>query len=203
MLNKYRIIIVTVFCIFFSVTHSFSQNRTFALSISNNTTGLPVLGYPQLFYSQFHPGVDSKVSWQINKHEKNKILLDANLGFYYHQYVQFLMRIYPSISYNRNLSKSLSITAGLGAGIGLSFEGKAAFEKDEDGQYISKPFSGLRTQYLIGVSFGASYLINEESGLKLSFKLLSFMQGTYVNSYVPLLPLNVAQIGFTIPLKKQ
>jgi hypothetical protein len=170
--------------------------------LSNNTTGLPVIAYPDLFYSQFHPGVDITYGHQLNKSVKNKVYLNGTMGFYHHQFVQNLLRIYPTVSYERVLSDRALIQVGLGGGYGISFEGKNAFKLLEDGTYENKKFFGARSQYLMAVKFGFIYTLfkDNESKPKLTFQLKSFMQGTYVKSYVPLLPINSVNLGIRFPL---
>lgn len=178
-----------------------AQDRRWAVTLSNNTAGLPVMAYPNLFYSQFHPGLDAQMSWQLNKNEDNRIYLHANAGIYYHQFVQTLVRIYPTVAYERKLGR-FAANIGLGGGYGLSFEGKNAFVAQEDGSYTNKGFGGARSQFLIALEIGGRFAINAEQafGPQIIAKFASFMQGTYVNSYVPLMPINSFQLGFSMPL---
>lgn len=179
-----------------------SQDRRWAVSLSNNTAGLPVIAYPNLFYSQFHPGVDGQMSWQLNQNEDNRIYAHANLGVYYHQFVQTLVRVYPTIAYERKLGR-FAANIGLGGGYGLSFEGKNAFVLQEDGSYVNKGFGGARSQFLIALEIGGRFALQADNpfGPQIIIKLASFMQGTYVNSYVPLMPINSFQIGFSTTLR--
>ncbi len=194
---------IVAFFILFTSILSFGQSKHIGLTLSNNTTGLPILAYPELFYSQFHPGIDAFYSLQLNNSENNKILLKANLGFYYHQFVQSLLRIYPTVNYERELNQKLSLGVGLGGGYGLSFEGKNAFVFKEDGTYENKGFFGARSQFLIAFEIGAGYSLkaNNENSPILICQFKSFMQGNYVKSYVPLLPLNSINIGIRLPIK--
>jgi hypothetical protein len=181
-----------------------SQDRRWALTASNNITGMPVVSYHKIFYSQFHPGLDAQMSWQLNKSEVNRIYVHANAGFYYHQFVQTLVRLYPSINYERQLGR-FAANIGLGGGYGLSFEGKNAFILQADGTYANKSFAGARSQFLVTFEIGGRYALQADNpfGPQIIAKFASFMQGTYVNSYVPLLPLNSFQIGFSMPLTKE
>lgn len=186
-----------------SLASASTQSTFVGLTLSNNTTGLPVITYPDLFYTQFHPGLEATYSKQLNKNAKNRLYINGNFGFYYHQFVQSLVRIYPTVSYERSISKSFNLGVGLGAGYGLSFEGDNAFVQQEDGTYRNKAFGGARSQYILGLELGMTYSFRKDKiqspQLVVLFK--SFMQGTYVKNYVPLLPLNSLNIGIRIPLQ--
>ena len=202
-MKNIKVIFLSCFFIFATYDLVISQSKFISTTISNTTTGLPVIAYPDLFYTQFHPGIEATYGWQMNKSPKNKLYVNANLGYYHHQFVQSLVKIYPTVLYERKLSDRFNLNAGLGAGYGLSFEGKNAFALQDDGTYENKPFLGARSQYLIALELGVVYSISREKvntpQLILGFK--SYMQGTYVKSYVPLLPLNSLNIGIRFPLK--
>lgn len=204
-MKQINYLFILTFCVFMSFNECHSQDKFISLTLSNNTTGLPVLAYPDLFYSQFHPGIDITYSHQLKKSLKNKLYVAGNLGFYHHQFVQDLVRIFPTFTYERAFSEQFQVQAGLGAGYGLSFEGKNAFKLQDDGSYVNKGFNGARSQYLIALEFGVTYTILQKSILQpqLLVQFKSFMQGTYVKSYVPLLPLNSFNLGIRIPLKTQ
>jgi hypothetical protein len=179
-----------------------SQSKYIGVSLSNNTTGLPIIAYPDVFYTQFHPGLDVTYSQAVNKDAKNRLFVNGTLGYYHHQFVQDLVRIFPSFTYERLLSDRAFLQAGIGGGYGLSFEGKNAFKLLDDGTYERKGFYGARSQYLIALEFGFVYSLFKDSSSQpqLTFQLKSFMQGTYVKSYVPLLPLNSVNLGIRFPL---
>jgi hypothetical protein len=191
---------LTLFIISYTVQAQFNQ---FQISLSNNTTGLPVLTYPQLFYSQFHPGLELALIRQLNQSEKNMLLLGVHAEVYHHQFVQTLIKLYPSIAYERKLNSRINAGLGLGAGYGLSFEGNRAFVKQDNGSYKKKSFFGARSQFLFTLNIGGSYALKKDiTGPSLSFRFASYMQGPYVKSYVLLLPINAFQIGIQYPLNK-
>lgn len=195
-------VFLSFFIVLISLSLGHAQSRYLGISLSNNTTGYPVIAYPDLFYSNFHPGLDILYAWKINNGERDRLFVNANVGMYYHQFVQSLVRIYPMLTYERKVGSKLSLEGGLGAGLGVSFEGTNAFVLNDDGSYDNKPFFGARSQYLIGLHLGGSYPLqkNNPEGIRLSAQFRSFMQGTYVKSYVPLLPLNSFNLGIILPL---
>mgnify|MGYP001611447616 CR=1 FL=1 len=115
--------------------NSKSQNSRIGVSLSNNVTSFPVLGYQQLFYSQFHPGLDCYKSWKLNKNEKSIVEVQANAGFFYHRFIQAVIRIYPSISYSRKLGKRFYLGAGIGGGYAFAFVGNDVFILNSEGVY--------------------------------------------------------------------
>lgn len=181
----------------------FGQIDRMTFSLSNNTTGLPIITYPQLFYTQFHPGVEFSLEKKLNKREKNQFYFRAHTGIYYHQFVQTFLKLYPSVSYERKINSRINLGLGFGGGYGLSFEGDRAFVKQDNGTYKQKGFFGARSQFLAAFDFGGSFKLNKEgNGPKLTLRFATYMQGPFVKGYVLLLPLNAIQVGLAYPLNK-
>lgn len=194
-----------IFLIFIGVNslNVSAQNNSWSVALSNNVTALPVTGYPQVFYSQCHPGMEFSRNWKINKKEKNRFFLSANTGFYYHRFIQTTIWIYPSVNYEYAVGKRFSINAGLGFGYALSIEGSDVSELNSNGVYEQKSVMAGRSQYIAQLALGCSYALNKEKpdGVKLMLQLKNYLQGTYINSYVPLLPINAILIGVSMPVK--
>ncbi len=181
------------------------QSQRYGVSLSNNVTSFPVTGYTQLFYSQFHPGLDAFRSWKISKSEKNKIELKVNAGFYYHRFVQTAIRIYPSISLYKTLCKRFSLGAGVGGGYGMSFEGSEVFKLNSEGKYETKKKINGRSQFLINFEIGGQYNLKKDNlnSVRIFLALKTFIQGPFVSGYVPLLPVNSLFLGISIPVKSK
>jgi len=182
-----------------------SQNSRIGISLSNNVTSFPVLEYQQLFYSQFHPGLDCFKSWKLNKNEKSIVEVQANAGFFYHRFVQTVIRIYPSVSYSRKIGKRFYLGAGLGAGYAMAFVGNDVFKLNAEGVYEKKSSLKGRSQYIVNFEIKGSYNIkkDEPDGKKIFFAFKTFVQGTFVPGYVPVLPVNSLFVGISIPLKSK
>lgn len=180
----------------------YGQIDRWGVSVSNNVTSMPVTTYPQLFYSQFHPGMEFTAEEYLNKNEKNRLFLKGNLGFYYHRFIQTSVWIYPSVNYRRTLNNRLTLGTGLGFGYAVSFEDGDVFTLNDDGVYKKKSFLAGRSQFIGQFELGASYLVNKENpeGLRIHLSLKSYLQGTYVKNYVPLVPINSLQVGISLPL---
>lgn len=200
---KYQII--TLFIIVSIALNVSSQNSRVGVSLSNNVTSFPVLGYQQLFYSQFHPGIDCFKNWKLNKNEKSNVEVQANAGFFYHRFVQTVIRIYPSISYSRKLGKRFYLGAGIGGGYAFAFVGNDVFILNSEGVYEKKSSLKGRSQYIFNFELGGSYILKKDElqGKKLFFAFKTFLQGTFVPGYIPVLPVNSLFIGISIPLKSK
>lgn len=180
-----------------------SQQSEMGILFSNNITSFPVTTYPQLFYTQFHPGLDIFKSCKINKSEKNQLWCSGNLGGYYHRFIQTAIRIYPSVDYKKFFGNYFSLNVGIGAGYSLAFENMETFELQNDGTYKVKTMVA-RSQYLVALGFGCNYTLKKESpkGMKISLQFKTFIQGPFVSGYVPMLPVNAVMLGVNIPIKK-
>ncbi len=181
----------------------YSQETRQGLSISNNITSFPFTTYLQLFYSQFHPGIEVFRSWKLNKSEKNQVYWAVNAGGYYHRFVQTAVRIYPSIDYRRFFGSRFSANIGMGAGYSLAFENMETFELRDDGTYKKKTLVA-RSQYLVEIGLGFNYALKKEDteGLRLSLQFKTFIQGPFVSGYVPMLPVNSVMLGVSVPFHK-
>ena len=104
---------------------------------------MPVIEYPELFYTNFHPGIDVFHGWKLNQSMKNRLYVTANTSFYYHQFVQSLLKIYSNLHYEKMSEDKLSLEASIGAGLGIDFEGSNAFELNDNGQYEKNHSFGL------------------------------------------------------------
>lgn len=184
---------------------AFSQNNRWGLSVSNNVTALPITGMPRVFYTQCHPGIEGTRSWKMNNSEKHSWLVSANAGCYYHRFIQTLILLYPSLDYELKLNSRLAMNIGMGAGYGFSIEGSDVFKLNSDGVYEQKSVFAGRSQYVITAGLGAKYSLKKEQpdGLKITLQLQDYLQGTYINSYVPLLPINSFLVGLSLPIKSK
>lgn len=179
----------------------FAQKKIAGILLSNNVTSFPVTGYPKVFYSQFHPGIDLFGGWKINKKEKNQFWLMADAGGYYHRFVQTAIRLYSGVNYENVVNLRLNLFAGLGGGYLHSIETEATLKINDEGTYEVKNKITGRPQMLIAVDLGGSYALkkNNERSLRLQLHIRTYIQGTFVKGYVPFLPVNTFSIGISKP----
>jgi len=200
LLNK-----ILLFLLFIAPIYVFSQSSSISAMISNNVTSFPVTGYPQLFYSQFHPGIDVAKSWKINKSTKHQLWIDANVGVFYHRFVQTALKVYPSIDYKFLACERFRINIGLGLGYLHSFDGYEVFKLKEGSGYETEKVWIGRPQFLGTLNWGCDFKLKKDADNSplLVFQLRTNVQGPFVNNYVPILPVNSVLLGLTLPLKNK
>lgn len=171
--------------------------------VSNNITSMPVSGFPKVFYSQFHPGINVCREWKINKKEKEQIWLTANAGGFYHRFVQTAVRLYATVEYRYAFGNRFSAFFGLGGGYVHSFENSETLRMNDEGVYEVKPRISGRPQFMVQADLGGSCALikNNPASARIIMLLQTGVQGPFVNGYVPLLPVNSFSIGLTVPLK--
>ncbi|MFH0864758.1 MAG: hypothetical protein V1904_01085 [Bacteroidota bacterium] len=187
------------------VLKSFGQQQCTGLLLSNNVTSFPVSGYPKVFYSQFHPGIDYFREWKINKKEKNQFWLNADAGIYYHRFVQTAIRLYATVNYLNVINQRLNLLAGLGGGYLHSIENKATLKMNDEGVYEVKNKIIGRPQILIVIDLGGSYALkkNNPQSIRLQLHIRTYVQGVFVKGYVPFLPVNTFAVGVSKPLSQK
>ena len=192
------------FLIFIAPFGVFSQSISMSGMISNNVASFPVTSYPQLFYSQFHPGIDVAKCWKINKSAKHQLWAVANAGVFYHRFVQTGVKIYPSLDYKYLICDRVRLNIGLGVGYMHSFEGYEVFKLKDGGGYETQKVWVGRSQFIAALDWGCDYKLKKdaENSPLLVFQFRTNMQGPFVKSYVTILPVNSVLLGVTLPLIK-
>lgn len=178
---------------------SYSQNYQLGAGISNNVTAWPVIGYPKLFYSQFHPGIDIILEKKINKKEKNQFWAEADLGTYYHRFFQTAVKLNLNFHYRYFFSARAFSDIGLGAGYLHSFYQYEVFKLNSNGDYVQETGIKGRPQYIMGFCLGGGLgLINSDPDLwRLHIQFRSNVQGKFAGNFVPVVPNNTFILGIT------
>lgn len=182
------------------ITQVSAQEKKAGFIFSNNVTSFPLTGYPKLFYSQFHPGMEVFYAKKINKASKGKVFLNLHAAAFYHRFVQTSTRVMVHLNYERWFGR-IALETGLGGGSGIAFEGAQVFRLQDDGTYGRK--SRMRMQFIGMFAIGARYNLkkSDTAGKQIFFQFRTLLQGPFVSNYVPLLPVNSLLIGFSLPLK--
>jgi len=190
-------------CLIFVLSIARSQEPRFGVTISNNVTSFPVTGYPKVFYSQFHPGLDICREWKLNKKEKNQFWIIANAGGFYHRFIQTAIRLYCSVEYHYVFNSRFTAFTGLGGGYLHSFESGTTLKLNGDGKYEMQSRIIGRPQILGKFNIGCSYALKKDdaNSMKILLQMRTYVQGPFVKNYVPMLPLNSFAVGLSIPLK--
>lgn len=195
---RYLLVIASIG--FFGVVSA--QINSWGLKFSNCITGQPVVTYHQLFYTNFHPGIEGEVNFSLNKNERHQLYVSGNLGAYYHRFMHTGVKIYPEFNYEFQIANKWRLTSGLGGGYIHSFENVATLRLN-DGEYEKVNSLKGRPQFMFGLNFGARYIPENWKGISLQCSFSSFLQGPFVSGYVPLLPYNTFDLGFQVPIQKK
>lgn len=196
---SYKILIIVI-ALLISLS-SYSQESRTGYLLSNNNTSFPVLGYPKLFYSQFHPGIDLYHEWKMNKSKKSQLWYSFNIGGFYHRFIQTTVKLFPKIEYKYFLNDKVNLQIGLGGGYLHSFDNVKIMKLNSDGVYETQSTFKGRAQFMITLDWGLGYKLKNDFQLLMLFRTI--MQGPFIKSYVPLVPYNSFAIGLNIPLKSK
>jgi hypothetical protein len=209
-LNQHQIsrttIIILLSALLFCIS-AFSQNNStvkklnyFHFALSNSHTAMPYGSFSQLFYKEFHPGVEigTGLNWSVKK--KHDWYQTFKLGYSYHEFVQRTLMLYSEFGYRYKFPLGISGFSSLGAGWMRSLQDAEVFTMNEDGEYVNAKkgrYHGMAT-----FSIGASKQISK-SGFQLFMNYQQRFQFSFIDAYVPALPVNSMFIGVQIPLHKK
>lgn len=165
-----------------------------ALILRKGTIGasLPFVGVPDVLTDIYRPYAELGYAFTFYQNEKNLLWLEGRIGYFNHRFVQQVIPIMVEGAYERRFGKKFSAFAGLGIGYLHAFPHEGRFELNENGQY--EPVNAIgRAQFGANVTLGGKYAINDTWSLSLEYR--SLLQMPFVNTYVPLLPYGIVQLG--------
>ncbi len=169
------------------------KNHTqFTLETGNAVTAFPVVGAPQLFYTNYHPFTTLGVRMIWQEKRKHAWEQSFNLGYLYHRFVQHSIPLFTEIIYRYDFNKTFCVRTHLGVGYLHSIPDTDRYKLNDQGEYEKIRNLG-RAQAGLKFSISAAYSINKELQLSLNYGVLG--QLPFVKSYVPLLPYNSIQLG--------
>lgn len=188
-----RFYFIAVLTIAFGLHNGYAQRlSSVSLEAGNAVTALPIVGAPQLFYTNYHPYITMGTALVWNEKGKHAWEQTFNLGYIYHRFVQHSIPLFTETVYRLNTGKNFALRAHLGVGYLHSIPGTDRFELNDDGEYERIKNLG-RAQGMGKISFSGLYRVNSSYSLSLNYGVI--MQGPFVKSYVPLLPYNTIQLG--------
>jgi hypothetical protein len=192
-----------VCCFILFIYAANAQQKSYGFAIGNHATSLPITGYPQLFYSNFHPGIDFNYMRTINKSTKNLLHVRLNGSLIYQRFVQTINIYTVNLVYDRLLNSRINFNVSLGGGYGAAFEGGAVAKLNNEGVYETKSRFIPRSQFIGQFQTGISYALKKDNadGLRITAQFRTIIQGPFVKDYVPLLPVNAFLLGFQLPIK--
>ena len=184
--------LAVVMCLLSVSTFGQPKFTQLTFETGNAITALPVVGAPQLFYTQYHPftTIGTRFLWKENgKHAWEQ---SFNLGYIYHRFVQHSIPLFTETIYRYDFNHSFSMRTHLGVGYLHSIPDTNRFKLGENGEYEKITNIG-RGQASVKFSISVSYDLKEDLQLSLNYGVLG--QLPFVKSYVPLLPYNTVQLG--------
>jgi hypothetical protein len=199
MKNKIILPIIAILCIGFNggllaQNESAGQDRDRQLVLRKGNIGaaLPFVGISDVLTEIYRPYMEVGYALKLNRAEKNHFWLEGRVGYFNHRFVQQVIPIMLEGSYERNIKENIRVFAGLGLGYLHAFPHEGRFELNEQGEY--ERVGGLgRAQFGANMSLGARYILSDTWSISGSYRAL--LQMPFVNTYVPLLPYGIVQLG--------
>lgn len=173
------------------------------ISIYNNQTYMPFVGFSNVWQSKMHPGAAVSFEKNIKQKERLGYYYSLNAGVFNHRFIQTGVQLYANLGVRFNLPKSFHIDAELGGGYLHSILHQKTFKKQDDGSYEQTKSIG-RPQAMFALAFALSKDFNiKEKKYTAFIKYQPWFQLPYINNYVPLLPNNALHLGVGFPLTKK
>lgn len=176
-----------------------AQDYQLGGGISNNVTSFPVTGYPQLFYSGFHPGIDIILEKKLNTKLKNQWWTEANLGCFYHRFFQTALKLNVNFHYRYHFKPHIFSDIAIGGGYLHSFYHYQVFKLNSNGDYVKESGYKGRPQFIAGICMGAGISLKKSDPelWKLLIQFRTSAQGIFAGSFVPVVPYNTFLLGLT------
>jgi hypothetical protein len=181
----------------------FSQTRQIGIAFSNNATSSPIIGYPRLFYSKLHPGIDVYLAQKINAKQKNQWWVFCDASFFNHRFFQTALKLNLGVSYNYYFKPRFNAMLGIEGGYLHSLYHYELYKLNNTGDYVKTRGLAGRPQFNVGMLWGFSYglLKNEPNKLRVFLNFKTFVQGKFAGNYIPLVPYNHVSLGMSYILK--
>ena len=172
-----------------------------AVSATNSHTVMPYGSFAALFYKEFHPGVEITTGFNWTEKKNHDWFQTFKVGYSYHEFVQHSLMFYTEVGYRHKLPAGFSANVKLGGGYLHSKEDSKVFVLDEKGEYnLNEKFG--RSHGMATFAIGAAKQITK-NGWKVFMDYQQRFQISFIDAYVPALPVNTIQVGFSLPLRKK
>ena len=189
--------------------HSNAQQQTgkrklthLSLSFTNSHTAMPFGKFSSLITENYHPGLEFSTGFDWKTGKKHDWTQSFNVGYSYHRWVQHSLMLYSEAGYRYKFGKGFYTEARLGAGYMRALVAAESFSDGvEDGNQYAKVSSG-RSQFIANFRMIAGKQFNSPQGIKVFIGYQQRLQTPFIHSYVPLLPYNILELGFALPIKR-
>lgn len=171
------------------------------VSFNNSHTAMPYGRFASLLYKEFHPGIEVGTGFNWKEKKKHDWFQTLKVGYSYHQFVQHSIMLYTEFGYRYKFPAGISAHTKLGAGYLHAIEDSEVFLLGENGEYKRSEKFG-RSHPMASLSIGAAKNIGS-NGWQLFMDYQQRFQVSFIDAYVPALPVNSLHIGTTIPFRKK
>ena len=177
-----------------------SRPKYVITTFTNAQTAKPFGSFQDLFTGEVHPGLELAAGMNWTTKEKHDWFQEIRFGYFWHRWVQHSFSLYTEFGYRYKLPARFELEARLGGGYARVIVANEVFADgyDKNKQY-TKITSG-RNQAILTTSFAASKSFSKHNETKVFFQYQQRIQTPFVQSYIPLLPYNIAMLGLRIPL---
>jgi hypothetical protein len=180
------------------------SERNLSFHFTNNHTAYPFGAFTRLFTGEVHPGFELGYGFNWKTKPKHDWYQTFEAGYFYHRFVQHAIPLYTQFGYRYKMGDHLQLKSALGGGYMHSVAATAVLKRNDQGEYKNSKGIG-RAQAIVNFALGAGYKValRGSKPITLSLQYQQRVQTPFVKSYVPLLPYNSLQIGFSLPLQNR
>lgn len=193
---RHPMLVLLFSCSFLTALSQHSKKEKYlVLAITNAHTAKPFGSFTGLFTKEFHPGFESGLGINWKSKKKHDWFQELRFGYFYHRWVQHSFALYTELGYRHRLPLNVEVEGRLGGGYARVIVANQVFSDgyDKNRQY-TKITSG-RNQAIITTSFAISKTVIKDGNTKAFFQYQQRLQTPFVQSYIPLLPYNMAMLG--------
>jgi len=157
-------------------------------------------------FDPFHPRLQIEARYQWNNDAHSQWVQSANLGYFFHKYVQHGVQLYTEFGWQRQWDNGLRILPlAIGGGYVLSFQDMPTHEFNPDTEQYERVGVPLRNNWLISLGSTIGYrtpaqVLGRSLSFYLSYRL--HVQGTFIKSTVPVVAYSPLMLGLEIPLSQ-
>ena len=174
------------------------REKWVVMDAMNVHTAKPFGSFSGLFGREVHPGFEAGMGWNWKSKSRHDWLQEAKLGYFYHRWVQHSIALYTELGYRYKLPAQFSIEARLGGGYSRVIVANQVFVIDIDKNREYKQITSGRGQAIVTTSFVLNKSLGKEKDKRIFFQYQQRLQTPFVKSYIPLLPYNIAAVGFAL-----
>ncbi len=157
---------------------------------------LPASKFAGLFLAPVHFKGSVGITCQWNKNETHQVLQNVSIGFGYHRFIQCIIPISTEIGYRYQSTKKIFFDVFLGDGYLHSIPLNSRYILNQ-GVY-EKTNKGGKPQGMVNARIGLGYAFKVNTTIEISYENL--LQTPFIKSYVPILPYNIFNISYSVPL---